>query len=389
MDEPGCAIAWRIGDESLSGLGKRIEVAHGEPAVWAFDATRVSDGKETIAGAYREGDSHRLDSLWTVPDDLRYDGLAILGTAEGALVGSGVGGRESGFSVALLDVPRVGDPTPETRRLATLAIPSLVKSLDLVDGGADSRLLVGTGYDGVFLLDHVDFALTSLEASADAVITTDEIGTGLGSAVLFLPDPSGDGISDMVIGWPGWDPGYFMSGVYFFDGLFRGVATPDDADAGVEEADDVGFGESLDPVGDLDGDGVEDLAVRDGNAATHVWFGPFLEWTTTDDVPNVTVRGLAAGLAPDGDEFPDLAIVHNLDNEVGVFRGPISRGAIDWELADHTFEPDGIEVDGYMLAFADIDADGSSELVVGEQGYPRGATDDFLGAIVAYGLLGP
>ena len=239
--------------------------------------------------------------------------------------------------------------------------------------------------------------------------------TNLGRGIA-LGDLDGDGYDDIVLGGGDLDDEYIDQGLVV---VVPGVPLPAEADA-IEDLDvawqvrgDSGydnFGESL-LLEDADGDGYLDLFIGEphgevdttGTGAVRVYSGADIlsVWGTghdaTDDAPDYAIStdstaaeyGRAIALADlDGDGALELLSLAAEDNTTGpdvgaLYVGPWD-GSADHEVHGLHAEPSGQHIGAVdALAFADVDADGADELLVG--GWGEGfSTDRDIGAVWVY-----
>lgn len=147
------------------------------------------------------------------------------------------------------------------------------------------------------------------------------------------------------------------------------------------------------PVGDLDGDGVEDMAwssgAPDDGGKVFVAYNPeegpagisafsdIAQWQISGiGQPDMNgIRFVHADL--NCDQAQDLIIGDHLQRRVSVFYGGTRRtGVTDASQADVTFRPvyDGAYPIGYGIASpGDLDGDGCDELLIGQPDYNMGA----------------
>ena len=247
--------------------------------------------------------------------------------------------------------------------------------LERVDGQAQAgRLYVLNG-----ATEAVLFTLQAPDPQEQGVFgyTSDDAG-----------DVDGDGVPDIVTGEPGRDVGPFdLAGrAYLFSGadgsLIRAVTSPSPNDAG-------GFGRWTVGLGDVDGDGVPDVATGgNGERPNDVFYGgrayvlsgadgSAIQTLVSPDVQQIGFFGelVEAVGDQDGDGVADLAVSARAEDDDRIAEGGLigrvylfssATGALLGTLKPPTADPDGTQYFGYGLSnLGDLDGDGRDEIGVG------------------------
>ena len=238
-------------------------------------------------------------------------------------------------------------------------------------------------------------------------------GDQFGSSLASIGDLDGDGITDLVVGAVSDDTGGTNRGAVYVlflnsTGTVREFAKiADSTGGGPILANGDGFGSSIASVGDLDGDGISDLAVgatgddTGGSAkgAVHILY---MNSDGSVRSSHKIAEGLNGGpslgnfdsfgfsLASlgdvDGDGLADLAVGASFDNSKGANRGAVhilflnAAGTVrdSVKIAHGTAGGPSLINDDYFgssLAFlGDLDGDGITELAVGAVGVDTGGT---------------
>ena len=211
-----------------------------------------------------------------------------------------------------------------------------------------------------------------------------------GADVPLLPDPGGDGVSDLVVAAPPEAPAQGPRGravatregsvVYVFDGTLSGSVAAADADVTMNLGGNAYWaGETLKRAGDLDLDGTEDMIVEESEGGEWLWYGPFSDESTVAEILGTYGHPVAAVAVEGG--APDLAMVRDAhwgcdDPLIYLFHGPLPLGTYGEEEADRVIAFQGLDQIGcdVEIAFVDSDGDGEIEVPVGDPRY-RGSAD--------------
>ncbi len=256
---------------------------------------------------------------------------------------------------------------------------------------------------------------------ADATFTAEGSSDGLGLA-LGHGDVTGDGVPDLLIGTP-WNAnaGYEKGAAYVVRGDSLESESAGDADVRIygdlNGNGSLGFGSTIDDLGDLDGDGVDDLGVGSlgywdhdtgASSALAIFHGPVSGTMLMSDYDVAVVGGslttialfpgsIAKGGDVDGDGNADLLVgspYYHTDSSSAVgeallFSGAsLDEGQVPYVLADwKVVGSDYYQMVGYqLLSVGDTDADDHDDIVVsalnqGDKGANAGAAFYFRGPL--------
>lgn len=329
-------------------------------------------------------------SSLSLAGDQTADGVPdlLVGAPEGEF-GLGEAAVISGTTAADLDI--TGAPARLVADLsgdeAGLAVAG---GVDLDDDGWPD-LVVGApgagGTDGaVYLYSGPTVGSLALSDATTSVLGSP--GEALGGVVATAGDVTGEGVGDALIGSPGWDAS--VGRVLIMDALAAGNLPADEVPTQLRggvaaEA----FGCSVGSAGDLDGDGLADIAVgaRDSSlgawrgGAVYLFGGPATGILPADSADGVLVRAFgnaAAGAAMvvpgdvDGDGRDDL-LVGGDGAAWLVTTGLASAG--DLSAAATTFTGDSRDGFGVAMTAADLNGDGQIDIVIGADA-ARGSRED-------------
>lgn len=295
-------------------------------------------------------------------------------------------------------------------------------------GGAVASLgdLDHDGIPDLAVTDAPNWDLWILFLNADGTVKAERknrMNSARGRSMASLGDLDGDGITDLALGEPdhGPDTGTVWISFLNANGSVRATQRIGSGTGGfglLEIGDR--FGRSLAALGDLDGDGITDLAV---GAAGDFFNEPGELWILLLNADgtskaaqriNATMGGFGGALAPgddfgsslaglgdlDGDSIPDLAVGASGDDDGGVDQGAVwllflkadgrvkrerkiseTAGGFGSPLAAGDF------FGSSLASLGDLDGDGGLELIVGSMLDDQGGFNS--GALWTLFLQGP
>ncbi|MCA9074995.1 MAG: FG-GAP repeat protein [Planctomycetaceae bacterium] len=304
---------------------------------------------------------------------------------------------------------------------------SLANMGDL-DGDGVNDLTVGAKYSGSYSKGAVYVLFMNSNGTVKAHQKIDEtngaltgkldIGDNFGGGVANLGDLDGDGTQDMAVGAGSDDDGGSGRGAVHIlflnpDGTVKGSRKVSDSTGNLTATldDSDFFGESLTTLGDLDGDGLNELVVGarfddDGGINRGAVYILSIEQVTPPGVViaeqkiSDTEGGFTGGLADndffgqsaaelgdlDGDGVPDVAIGVRNDNDGGSRRGAVyvlflnpdgtvkAHQKISDTQGHLTAALGNFDYFGTSIAsLGDLDGDGITDLAVGTRGDDDGA----------------
>ncbi|MDQ3033220.1 MAG: MopE-related protein [Myxococcota bacterium] len=269
-----------------------------------------------------------------------------------------------------------------------------------LDGDGYTDLAVGAPYVGAADEGAVYVfygSATGLAAAPSLTLLGTQAGAEFGRSVAAAGDLDGDGYADLVVGAPMHDAGALDEGAAFvFYGSAAGIgATPDVTLDNPRNDASARFGARVAGIGDVDGDGLADLAIAAplqdtlvGSSAGQVLIyagasaGIASSPSRTIDTTFGAASQLGSALAGgdfDGDGIGDLAIgasSASSGGRVAIYAGSATGlgFAPVRALVDPTIEAGAAF--GAALATGDVNGDRRVDLVVGSPFRDRGAADE-------------
>ncbi len=205
----------------------------------------------------------------------------------------------------------------------------------------------------------------------------------LGAAVKGVGDVNADGYEDVIVGIPGSGVG---GAVALYLGGVGGPSTTPAWSAAASAGCD--FGGQLGRLGDVNGDGFDDIVIADdcaqvqafGDGQVHVWYGQanvsalpaVAPWTYTTGLSNAATGSSVAGAGDvNGDGFADLivgAIGYGSGGGALLFMGS-GAGLAAAPVVILTEAQSGASAGSDVAAAGDVNGDGFSDVLVGAQEY--------------------
>ena len=227
---------------------------------------------------------------------------------------------------------------------------------------------------------YVYFGGTGMDNAADVILTGETAGDHFGRSVSSAGDVNGDGYADVIVGADAYDS--YTGKVYVFFGGAGMDNIPDMTLTG--EAFNGEFGASVSPMGDLDGDGLDEFIAgafnfNSSTGRAYIYKNSMLG----SDIPSVAFSGkqvlerfgysVACAGDVNGDGYRDIIVgappsgYYDSGSVYIFFGGPNMDTTADIVL-------EGAGAFGFSVAGAgDVNGDGYSDVIVGAPGSYYGA----------------
>ena len=365
-----------LGDTDGDGAGElAVKLPDGDAgtsmSVYIYPGSSSSPA-ETTPTALQEQTDDELGAAMAVVGDVNGDGY------DDVLLSAGGYGHDRG-ELELFNGSASGlADTPDWTLTGSVGSQQLGRAIAAagdVDGDGYADVLVSSAAT-VDQAAHVDLyrgSATGLGTDPDLTLVADDEDESFGSALAAGGDLNGDGYLDVAVG--AWEAGSETGRVAVYLGSAAGLPTSPDLELTGESAGDR-FGDAVAIVGDLNGDGFDDLAAGALRASgllgrVYVYLGSAAGPSTT---PDVTLRdsdlgsfGAELSGAGDlnGDGYDDLVV----GIPTGAGRVDVFRGYASGVYSSPILQLDGTVDHGFLgcgvQGVGDLNRDGYDDLAVG------------------------
>ena len=249
---------------------------------------------------------------------------------------------------------------------------------------------------------------TGLSEDSRTRLSVQDAPMGYGFAVHSAGDVNGDGYEDIIVGAPAYQYGTSGGGAFVYAGSASGIV-PEPLAILTGDTPQGDFGYTVTGVGDLDGDGYDDVVVGTDceptptadceffsfPGAAWVFHGTATGLSTTADAKLLLASddGSSAGFGAhieaagdvNGDGIPDVAINATQYNGLGavlVYYGPLTSASLP-SIALYD-EAAGFSLWGFWFTLGDLNGDGRLDPAVGAPFYSPSDELSGAGAVYAY-----
>ncbi|EKD76355.1 MAG: FG-GAP repeat protein [uncultured bacterium] len=298
-----------------------------------------------------------------------------------------------------------------TRTVAALAV--LTVTATLAGSLVIQQLAQSSAQKAAIVIGDLDEILTEFESTPTVLRSDNAPGSVYGSALAQVGDVNGDGYEDLVVAdYEDGSAGSSTGAVYGYYGSASGVATTADWTV-IGDGLNYQFGYSVDAAGDVNNDGYADVLIGersagdDAQGSVHLYYGSTSglattsSWTANGSDDNQYFGNDVAGIGDiNGDGYDDIAVTTGLANEpsssggtlVSVFYGSATtpNTTADWSYMDYSSQ--FFEQVNNLAGAGDVNGDGYADMVLGSPEFIRssamlGQINIFLGSATGFTRL--